>query len=75
METVKIKGEYIQLNQLLKVIGWCDSGGAANALIDDSQVKVNGVVELRRRNKIFPGFKVEFDSKVVTIEAGETLSE
>ena len=68
MEKFKIKGEFIQLNQLLKVIGWCDSGGMANALIDSEQVKVNGVVELRRRNKIFPGFKVEFDSKVVTIE-------
>ncbi len=75
MKTFKIKGEYIQLNQLLKVIGWCDSGGAANVLIDSSQVKVNGVVELRRRNKIFPGFKVEMASKVVTIEAGETLPE
>ena len=68
METFKIKGEYIQLNQLMKVLGWCDSGGMANALIDEGQVKVNGVVELRRRNKIAPGFKVEFDSKAVTIE-------
>lgn len=68
METFKIKGEYIQLNQFLKVTGWCDSGGNANALIDSGKIKVNGVVELRRRNKIFPGFKVEFDSKVVTIE-------
>ena len=68
METFKIKGEYIQLNQLMKVLGWCDSGGMANALIDEGQVKVNGVVELRRRNKIAPGFKVEFDNKIVTIE-------
>ncbi len=68
MEKFKIKGEYIQLNQLLKVIGWCDSGGAANILIHHGEVKVNGVVELRRRNKIFSGFKVEYDSKAVTIE-------
>ena len=68
MEKFKIKGEYIQLNQLLKVIGWCDSGGMANALIDSEQIKVNGVVELRRRNKLFPGFKVEFEDKEVTIE-------
>lgn len=68
MEKFKIKGEYIQLNQLLKVLGWADSGAMANAIIDDEQVKVNGVVELRRRNKIFPGFKVEFDSKAVVIE-------
>lgn len=68
METFKIKGEYIQLNQLLKVMGWCDSGGNANTLIDSGKVKVNGVVELRRRNKLARGFKVEFDSKVVAIE-------
>jgi len=67
METFKIKGDYIQLNQLLKIMGWCDSGGIANALIDEGQVKVNGEVELRRRNKIKVGFKVEFDSKVVSI--------
>ena len=68
METFKIKGEFIQLNQLLKVMGWCDSGGNANALIDSGKVKVNGAVEIRRRNKIFSGFKVEFNSKVVMIE-------
>ena len=68
METFKIKGEFIQLNQLLKVIGWCDSGGSANALIDTGKVKVNGQVELRRRNKIFSGYKVEFDSKAVMVK-------
>jgi ribosome-associated protein len=68
METFKIKGEYIQLNQLLKAMGWCDSGGNANSIIDGGKIKVNGEVELRRRNKIFPGFKVEFETKAVTIE-------
>ena len=68
METFKIKGEFIQLNQLLKVMSWCDSGGNANALIDSGKVKVNGAVEIRRRNKIFSGFKVEVNSKVVRIE-------
>ena len=69
MESFKIKGEYIQLNQLLKVIGWCDTGGEANNLIDTGKVKVNGAVENRRRNKIYPGFKVEFNSKSITISA------
>lgn len=68
MTTFKIKGEYIQLNQLLKAMGWSESGAEANALIDSAKVKVNGVLELRRRNKIFPGFKVEYNSKTVTIE-------
>ena len=68
METFKIQGEYIQLNQLLKALGWAESGGEANVLIDSGKVKVNGVVELRRRNKIYSTFKVEFDSKIVTIQ-------
>lgn len=68
METFKIKGEFIQLNQLLKVLGWCDSGGDANNLIDMGKIKVNGVVELRRRNKLFSGFKVEFGAKAVLVE-------
>lgn len=68
METFKIKGEYIQLNQLLKVLGWCDSGGMANSLIDAGEVKVNGVVEQRKRNKIYPGFKIEFDGREATVE-------
>lgn len=68
MESFKIKGEFIQLNQLLKVLGWCDSGGDANNLIDMGKIKVNGVVELRRRNKLFPGFKVEFGAKAVMVE-------
>lgn len=73
MEVFKIKGEFIQLNQLLKVIGWCDSGGNANILIDSGKVKVNGHVELRRRNKIFPGFKVELDSKAISIEGSTSI--
>lgn len=68
METFKIKEEYIQLNQLLKALGWCGHGSDANAAIKNHQVKVNGVVELRKRNKIMPGFIVEFNSQKVTIE-------
>lgn len=68
METFKIKGEYIQLNQLLKALGWVDNGGNANEAIDNGMVKVNGVVELRKRNKIMRGFKVEFNGNSVLIE-------
>jgi ribosome-associated protein len=68
METFKIKGEYIQLNQLLKALGWCENGGDANDAIESRSVKVNGVTELRKRNKIMPGFKVEFNGHSVLIE-------
>jgi ribosome-associated protein len=68
METFKIKGDHIQLNQLLKAMSWCSNGADANAAIDGRMVKVNGIVELRKRNKIMPGFKVEFNGQSVTIE-------
>ncbi|MBL0103671.1 MAG: RNA-binding S4 domain-containing protein [Bacteroidetes bacterium] len=67
METFKIKGEYIQLNQLLKILGWCGSGSEANMIIESGDVMVNGVVELRKRNKIVPGTKVRFLDKEAEI--------
>ena len=68
METFKMKGPTITLNRLLKMMGWCSSGAEANALIDEGLVKVNGVVELRRRNKLEAGAKVEFENQIVVIE-------
>ncbi|MBI3233364.1 MAG: RNA-binding S4 domain-containing protein [Bacteroidetes bacterium] len=67
MEEFKITGEYIQLNQLLKVIGWCDQGSNANAIIEEGLVKVNGVVETRKRNKIYPKMEVTFNKMKVKV--------
>jgi ribosome-associated protein len=69
METFTITEEYIQLNQLLKALNWCNDGAHANFLIDEGMVKVNGEQELRRRNKIVPGTIVEFDGKKVEVKA------
>ena len=68
MVKFKIVGEYIQLNQLLKALTWCSNGSDANLLIAEGLVKVNGAVELRKRNKIYPGFIVEFDNLKAIIE-------
>lgn len=68
METFKIKGEYIQLNQLIKAMGWCENGAQANALIDEGLVMVNGIVEHRKRNKLIIGSLIEFNKHQVTIE-------
>ncbi len=68
VENLKLKGEFIQLNSLLKVMGWAMTGGEANQIIDDGLIKVNGNVELRRRNKIYVGFEVSFGDNTVEIE-------
>jgi ribosome-associated protein len=51
----KPKGEFIELHQLLKVTGLCDSGGAGKALVASGAVKVDGRQELRKTAKIRPG--------------------
>lgn len=68
MEKFKIKGEFIQLNQLLKAVGWCDNGAEANAAIEEGSVRVNGEIEYRKRNKIMPGFTVEMNNESVVTE-------
>jgi ribosome-associated protein len=60
--------EYIELNQLLKVVGFVNSGGEANTLITNGEVRVNDAVETRKRNKIKTGFKVELDGQVVLVK-------
>ncbi len=54
METFQIKGEYIQLNQLLKVLNWCEDGSHANYIIDEGLVKVNGQTEKEEEIKLYP---------------------
>lgn len=67
METIHIDSEYIQLNQALKMLGWVETGGDANECIDSGLVKVNNQVELRRRNKLYTGFTIEFDGNIAQI--------
>lgn len=62
-----VRGEYIQLDQLLKATGLCESGGAAHAAIVDGQVRVDGETETRKRAKLRPGQRVEFGSETVEL--------
>jgi ribosome-associated protein len=51
----QLRGEFIELNQLLKLTGVCDSGGAGKALVAEGVVSVDGKVELRKTAKIRAG--------------------
>ena len=50
-----LTGEFIALNDLLKVAGVCASGGAGKALVATGAVQVDGVVETRKTCKIRHG--------------------
>lgn len=70
MITFSLKTEFIALNQLLKAIGWAETGGHAHELIDSGAVTVNGVVETQRRKKVRLGMVVACEGNVVTIVNG-----
>lgn len=61
MEHVKIDTEYIKLDSLLKLADMAQTGGHAKILIQEGQVKLNGVVEYQRGKKIKPGDIVEIE--------------
>lgn len=60
--------DFIELNKLLKLQQIAQSGGHANLMIEDGLVKVNGVVEYRKRNKIREGDKVEVEEWQIVVE-------
>ena len=68
MQNFKIKGEFIELIQLLKVLGIAETGGHAKIIVDDGLVKLNGVVEIRKRAKLRVGDKVELDGEIIVME-------
>lgn len=65
---IKENEEYIELNNLIKMLGWVATGGEAKTTIDDQKVKVNGEIETRRRRKIRVGDLVTFGNEQVKVE-------
>lgn len=59
--------EYIQLNNLLKFLDLVNSGGEAKIRIQNEEVIVDGVIELRVRNKLRKGAIIQFDGKTIHI--------
>lgn len=63
MTDIKIKDEYIKLQQALQLCGACGSGAEAKYEILDGKVTVNGEEELRRGKKLYPGDTFAFCGK------------
>ncbi|RZA10693.1 RNA-binding S4 domain-containing protein [Massilia sp. S19_KUP03_FR1] len=51
----ELAGEFVELNQLLKLVGLCDSGGAGKNMVASGVVKVDGKQEMRKTAKIRSG--------------------
>jgi ribosome-associated protein len=68
MREMEISEEPIELYKILKFENWVVSGGEAKQVILEGQVRVNGMVETRKRKKIFSGDVVEFGKNIVRLK-------
>lgn len=62
--------DFVELNQLLKLTGLCDSGGAGKHLVASGAVRVDGDVELRKTCKIRVGQVVQVGDTRIQVVAG-----
>jgi ribosome-associated protein len=63
----ELNGEFVELNQLLKLVGLCDSGGAGKQIVANGDVKVDGKKELRKTAKIRAGQKVTLGDVQISV--------
>ena len=61
MEEIVLRDDFIKLGQALKAAGLVESGVEAKIVIQNGEVKVNGVTETQRGKKLYDGDIVTFD--------------
>jgi ribosome-associated protein len=71
MQTIdfELNGEFVELNQLLKLAGLCDSGGAGKQIVASGDVTVDGQQELRKTAKIRAGQVVRLGDAEIHVKA------
>jgi ribosome-associated protein len=68
--TFELNSEFVEVNQLLKLAGLVDSGGAGKNLVATGVVKVDGKKELRKTAKIRAGQTVSVGDVRISVIAG-----
>jgi ribosome-associated protein len=66
--TFELSAEFVELNQLLKLVGLCDSGGAGKNLVASGVVAVDGKKELRKTAKIRSGQTVTLGDVRISVK-------
>lgn len=64
----ELEAEFVELNQLLKLVGLCDSGGAGKQIVASGVVSVDGVPEFRKTAKIRSGQVVSLEDIRIYIQ-------
>ncbi len=60
--------EYVELCNLLKLVGLADSGGRGKTMVAEGLVKVDGVLETRKTAKIRKGQTITVEGKTVLVK-------
>ena len=68
MEEIILRDDFIKLGQEINAAGLVESGVEAKIVIQDGEVKVNGVVETQRGKKLFGGEVVEYNGSSILIK-------
>ena len=68
--TFELTSEFVEVNQLLKLSGLVDSGGAGKNLVASGVVSVDGKKELRKTAKIRAGQTVSVGDVRISVIAG-----
>lgn len=63
----KVEGDYIPMIQLLKAVNLVQTGGEAQIVVAEGEVKYNGQVDYRKRLKVRAGDIVEFDGQQIKV--------
>jgi len=72
MVSIEIETETIRLSQLLKFANLVQDGTEAKFRIAGEEVRVNGVVEIRRGRKLRSGDRVEFEGETYKVVASSS---
>ena len=67
MTEFKLTGDYIPMIQLLKATNLVSTGGEAQIVVSEGEVKYNGEVDYRKRLKVKRGDTVEFRGNKILV--------
>ena len=63
----KLEGDHIPMIQLLKATNMVSTGGEAQIVVTEGEVKYNGEVDYRKRLKVRKGDIVEFNGQKIQV--------
>lgn len=63
----RLESEFVEVNQLLKLVGLCSSGGEGKQWVAEGLVAVDGLLETRKTAKIRAGQVVECEGHRIQV--------